>query len=344
MRKILAILISLCLPLACGNHKDASKPAGPVTPESKTDGVKLMESLWENTSPLSVTQDRLDIFEAIQAMADQTTNTSFKNLLAADASKYALTVKYDNMFSCYDAAFERVLSALKAGHPENGTVVIWLLYNMGYVIQTPSVNFGIDIYHYRAAELEPYLAWVGSTHQHQDHRSDPLQEAMYNAGKPVLTNYYSPESNYQYCATATKDYTISGCNIHTFITKHNNSATSNVPITVFQVDCGTNAGGLVLMHSGDSNFTASEYNVTKTINVYIPRYAVNELTENQVIGPVFSPENVLLSHILELSHKDISESRWSFELALERASKINCEKTYVPFWGEKLVWKNGKLN
>jgi hypothetical protein len=30
--------------------------------------------------------------------------------------------------------------------------------------------------------------------------------------------------------------------------------------------------------------------------------------------------------------------------ALERASKLNCENSVVPFWGEKLVWKDGKLN
>ena len=342
MRKYYIILLSLCLSLACGNGTDPTPQRPEVTP-SQTQGVKLMESLWE-TSPLNVDQKRLNLFASIQGLADQTTNTSFKNLLAADDSKYALTVKYDDMFSCYDAAFERVLSALKAGKPANGTAVIWMLYNMGYVVQTPSGNFGIDIYHRRAAELEPYLTWVGSTHQHQDHMANDLQEAMYKAGKPVLTNYYQPEMNYKYTATATKDYEVGGYRIHTFITKHNNSATTNVPITVFQVDCGEDSGGLVLMHSGDSNFTASEFNVTKPIKVYIPRYAVNELTENQVIGPVFTPENVLLSHILELSHKDVSESRWSFELALDRASKLNCEQTYVPFWGEKLVWTNGKLN
>lgn len=341
--KRLFILLSVCFFLSCGKHPDNNDPVTPTPTPGKNEGVRLMERLWTETTPLQVTQTRLDIFDAIQALADQCTNTSFKNLIASDANKYALTVKYDDMFSCYDVAFDRVLDALKAGHPQKGTAVIWLLYNMGYVIQTPTANFGIDIYHYRAAELEPYLDFVGSTHKHQDHRSDPLQKAMYKAGKPVMTNYYSPVSNYQYMSTATKDYEVAGCKIHTFITKHNNSADSNVPITVFQVDCGEDAGGLVLMHSGDSNFTASEYDVTKKINVYIPRYAVNELQENQVLGPVFTPDYVLLSHILELSHKDISESRWSFELALDRASKLNCDKTYVPFWGEKLIWENGQL-
>ena len=40
----------------------------------------------------------------------------------------------------------------------------------------------------------------------------------------------------------------------------------------------------------------------------------------------------------------VDASRWSLDMALERASKINCDQTYVPMWGEKMVWKNGKLN
>ena len=83
------------------------------------------------------------------------------------------------------------------------------------------------------------------------------------------------------------------------------------------------------------------------MNVLIPRYAPNALTENNIIGTGLGqtlPDYVLLSHILELAHADTDSSRWSVEMALERASKINCEQTYVPMWGENLVWKNGKLN
>jgi len=343
MTKTLLIALSACLLFSCGKPSGIDSPGTDPATETKTAGVQFLETLWSQTSPLSLDQTRKDTFDGIQKLADACTNTAFKNLLASDASKYTLTVKYDPILSAYDAAFERILGALKNGHPNTGETVIWQLYNMGYVIQTPTANFGIDLYHYRAAELEPYLNFVCSTHTHQDHRSDALQEAMYKAGKPVLTNYYTPEKNYAYTSEEAKDYELSGCKIHSFITKHNNSST-NVPVTVFQINCGTNAGGLVLLHSGDSNFIASEFDVTEKINVYIPRYAPNDLAENQVIGQVFTPDNVLLSHILELSHKDISDSRWSFDLALARASKLNCDNTYVPFWGEKLVWKNGKLN
>ena len=79
----------------------------------------------------------------------------------------------------------------------------------------------------------------------------------------------------------------------------------------------------------------------------IPRYAPNALTENYIIGDgkgQLIPDYVLLSHILELAHADVENSRWSLPMALERASQINCKQTYVPMWGEKLIWKNNKLN
>lgn len=343
MLRAIVLMLSACCLFACGKPSNGDEPGTNPGTNTKPAGVQLLETLWSSTTPLSVDQKRKETMSGIQELADACSNTAFKNLLASDANKYTLTVKYDPILSAYDAAFERVLAAVKGGRPSSGETVIWLLYNMGYVVQTPSATFSIDLYHYRAAEMAPFLDFVCSTHTHQDHKSDALHEAMYKAGKPVLSNYYTPEKNYSYTSEVAKDYELSGCDIHTFITKHNNGS-NNVPVTVFQIDCGTNAGGLVLMHSGDSNFMASEFDVTKKINVYIPRYAPNALTENQVIGSVFTPDYVLLSHILELSHKDVSDSRWSFELALDRASKLNCDKTYVPFWGEKLVWKNGKLN
>ena len=59
------------------------------------------------------------------------------------------------------------------------------------------------------------------------------------------------------------------------------------------------------------------------------------------ILPTFGP-SVSYTHLM--AHAGVDASRWSLDMALERASKINCDQTYVPMWGEKLVWKNGKLN
>lgn len=235
---------------------------------------------------------------------------------------------------------------IKNSSVEEGTVELWQLYNMGYVIKTSSGCFAIDISHRWAKELAPYIDFLCVTHNHADHYNKELIQAMFDLGKPVLSNYLQDES-YEYTSKTPTDYTIGDFAIHTSITDHNNSGLSNF-VTVFYIDCGEDTGNFTLIHTGDSNFKPEQFtNIASHVNVLIPRYAPNALTENNIIGTGLGqtlPDYVLLSHILELAHADTDSSRWSVEMALERASKINCEQTYVPMWGEKLVWKNGKLN
>ena len=167
---------------------------------------------------------------------------------------------------------------------------------------------------------------------------------MAELGKPVLANFDIEGCASEYISAEDRDYVIGPFSVHSFITDHNNGAT-NVPVTVYKVDCGAAGGNCVIMHSGDSNFGADQFASVKDadIDIYIPRYAPNALTENNVIGAVFNPDYVLLSHILELTHKDVASSRWSLALGLERASKLNCDNTFMPFWGERMVWSNQSL-
>lgn len=169
---------------------------------------------------------------------------------------------------------------------------------------------------------------------------------MFDLDKPVLSNYLK-DTTYPYTAKGDKDYEIGKFKIRTCITDHNNSGLSNF-VTIFQIDCGDDTGNFVFMHVGDSNFKPEQYtNIAPHVNVLIPRYAPNALTENNILGTgagQVQPDYVLLSHILEMAHAGVDASRWSLDMALERASKINCDQTYVPMWGEKMVWKNGKLN
>ena len=246
----------------------------------------------------------------------------------------------------YRSAFDRVMDGIKNSKVENGTAEIWLLYNMGYIVKTPSGCFAIDISHRWAKELAPYIDFLCVTHKHSDHYNTDLIQAMFDLGKPVLSNYLK-DTTYPYTAKGDKDYEIGKFKIRTCITDHNNSGLSNF-VTVFQIDCGDDTGNFVFMHVGDSNFKPEQYtNIAPYVNVLIPRYAPNALTENNIIGTgagQVQPDYVLLSHILEMAHAGVDASRWSLDMALERASKINCDQTYVPMWGEKMVWKNGKLN
>lgn len=330
--------VALVIGFVSCNEKESEPTPEPPQPNA---AVETMEALWE-TSPLDADlTTRRELFATIQDYADACASSTFSSFLDADDRLAASLVKSEKILTCYDAAFDRVLNGLREETPAAGEVHIWMLYNMGYVVRTPSGCFGVDIYHRRAAELAPYLDFYASTHVHQDHKWQGLIDAMLDAGKPVVSNYLE-KPGYEYTSETAADYTIGNFTLHTFITNHNDGST-NVPVTVFQIDCGADTGHFVLLHSGDSNFRPEQFDVTEEIDVYILRYAPNELTENNVVGKLFTPKYALLSHILELSHADPSTSRWTLEQGLSRASKLDCEHSHMPFWGERLIWKNNKL-
>lgn len=307
----------------------------------------VMKQLWASTplqaQPLQA--ERQTALNQLQGLADKCTATYFTDYLTTMDNRAELIEKYDVMASCYRFAFDKVIQEIKEDKVENGTTHIWLLYNMGYIVKTPSGCFGIDLMHRWAKELAPYLDFLCITHNHKDHYDNPLITAMLEAGKPVLSNFI--KGGKEYTSTVPANYTIKNFSIRTSITDHNNSGLSNF-VTVYSIDCGSDSGHFTLMHTGDSNYKAAQYtNILSTVDVLIPRYAPNALTENNIIGDKkgqTQPAYVLLSHILELTHVSEEESRWSIPSALERASKIACQQTYVPMWGEKMIWKNNKLN
>ncbi len=326
---------------ACDDDKNDWRPEGSVLPSAENDALTR---LWETSAASSDLSQRIDIFNTLQKQADECTDVIFKAYLEGDAPLATAMEKTIPVIYNYNKAMDRVLDGISKDTPAAGEVHVYQLYNMGYVVKTATGTFAVDIFHRRAEELAPYIDFYAITHVHNDHKSLPLAQAMAKLGKPVLANFDIEGCDPQYITDENKDYNIGPFSIHSFITDHNNSDT-NVPVTVYKVDCGADAGNCVIMHSGDSNFGTDKFATVKDadIDIYIPRYAPNALTENNVIGAVFKPDYVLLSHILELTHKDVASSRWSLALGLERASKLDCDNTYMPFWGERMIWSNGNL-
>lgn len=332
--------------MSCSNDNDDITTGYEGILDDLSEEVNVtVQELW-STSPLTLDAKRTGALAKIQGYADNCLSDYFSTFLSGYDQTSENMEKADPILIYYRSAFDRVLEDIKNSSVEEGTVELWQLYNMGYVIKTSSGCFAIDISHRWAKELAPYIDFLCVTHNHADHYNKELIQAMFDLGKPVLSNYLQDES-YEYTSKTPTDYTIGNFAIHTSITDHNNSGLSNF-VTVFYIDCGEDTGNFTLIHTGDSNFKPEQFtNIASHVNVLIPRYAPNALTENNIIGTGLGqtlPDYVLLSHILELAHADTDSSRWSVEMALERASKINCEQTYVPMWGEKLVWKNGKLN
>lgn len=322
-----------------------SKAGEPDNTSNSWKGKEVWDNMWE-TSPLPANglYPRNNIYRQIQTEADNCSDMVFKKYTSADSNLgNSLQLTYP-ILGGYDYAFTKVLNGVKNINPAKGEVYIWHLYNMGYVIKSCLGTFAIDIYHRRAEELAPYLDFYAITHKHTDHKWIPLAEKLGKSGVPVLANFDIAGCNGAYITDKTRDYVIKGHKIHTFITNHNNSST-NVDITVFKIDFGPECGDFVLVHSGDSNFRPEQFESVRgdKVDLYIPRYAQDPQAENNIIGKIFSPQYVMLSHILELGHADVGSSRWPIEYGQKRAATLDCSNTLLPLWGDLFSWKDGTL-
>jgi hypothetical protein len=305
------------------------------------EAVQTMNQL-KKTSPFLLNDKRIILLNKFQTYSDSLPYTTFDEYLISPEQKSVNMEHTMPILYCYRNAFDKVIDEVKNTKVKKGTVVVWMLYNMGVVIKTPSGCFGIDINHRWAEKFEPYLDFLCVTHNHEDHKSTELMEAMNSHGKPVLSNFYNASE--KYVSTKPASYKIGNFSIRTNIADHNSKLLNY--ITVFRVDCGEDAGNFSILNCGDANFNPKQFtNVQGPINLVILRYGAP--VENNILGTgegQVKPDYAVLSHIIELRHR-IKESprRASITETLEHLPDIKCENTILPFWGEKLTWKNGKM-
>ena len=325
----------------------------PVTQVAYTNAaIKTLSDLWKTSifqsSPLDEKSTRYSLLMDIETMCNNLSRDEFQTYLAMQDAAAAKEEASKDILALYNFAYEHVLSDIQTTKVENGTAVIWMLYNSGYIVKTPSVTFGLDINHRYAVKFAPYLDFLCVSHSDSDHIDNALMNEMDKAGKPVLSNFHNANP---YCATAPTTYTIGDIKITTSITDE--STTDLYCTTVHRIKCGEDAGGFEIIHTGDSSYDRTQFKEcldgSKT-NVLILRYA--STAEKNIIGTLQGqtvPDYVLLSHVEELRHyPDQSPKRAGIAQALTNMGNTFKGtavegKCYLPFWGEKMVWKNGKL-
>lgn len=306
------------------------------------EAIMKLNELWR-TSPFEVNATRIDLMRTMENYSVLLPHNSFQSYLTATPATATGMEKENPILSNYRHAFDFVLSQARNETVEEGTTLIWLLYNMGFIIKTPSVCFGIDINHRYAEQLEPYLDFICVTHNHADHKSIELMDAMHRAGKPVLSNFYTASRDYH--ATSAANYVIGNVRIRTNITDHD--AILKNFTTVYRIEAGNDSGNFDILHCGDSSFDPSQYLNVDGGSPSLLVLRSSTRTENNIIGTgngQVSPQNVFLSHLIELRHR-INESPMRFTImgTLENRSNISVENTFVPFWGERSIWKDGKF-
>jgi hypothetical protein len=243
----------------------------------------------------------------------------------------------------YREAFDKVLYEVKNNKVKPGTTLVWMLYNMGFVVKTPSGCFGIDIDHRLAEQLEPYLDFLVITHNHGDHQNAKLIAAMAKHGKPILSNFYKDGKSY--LSTRATNYKIGNFTIRTDISDHLLNPKLPDFVTLFRIECGEDSGNFSMLHCGDSGFDPKRFkNVQGPVNMLVLRWGAPR--ENNILGTgqgQVQPDYAVLSHLIELRHEPYPHGQASITKTLEHLPNVKCENTILPFWGEKLIWKNGKM-
>lgn len=211
-------------------------------------------------------------------------------------------------------------------------MVVWHFYNMGYVFKTNNACFGIDLHCRDAEKLERHLDFLLVTHQHHDHFSKKLLDAMINAGKPVITRGYRGST----IVKKAREFKFGSVRVKIDIGDHHRHlpllSTNNM--LMFQIDCEDDDTCYTIYHSGDGNamrkMKPDRYVDIYIVHVQLPMPLIKAVNH-------INPGITFVSHVMELSHSDKfpAPMRWSYDFAYKKMKDIPEEKAIVLTWGER---------
>ena len=292
---------------------------------------QLADVMWNQTSYKEITAERRAAMNEMQKYADTFTHTLFNEYLGTTAgTEKEQALEGWGLMQFYNMALEKLLQEIPATKVKKGQVVMWQLYNMGYVVKTDKQCFGIDLYHKHAEKLAPMIDFMLITHNHGDHYSKALVEKLERDGKAVYSNFRDNGHK----VTTGDDFTVGNISIKVTTVDHN--ATLKNFVNTYEVNCyDAKSKDYVIFFTGDAH-NYEQLNPTGKINLFVPHLAVG-LNMAKAVEKI-APTEVLMSHILELGHS-ITKWRWSYEYGIAECEKLERRGVYLPVWGEMIRLK-----
>lgn len=232
----------------------------------------------------------------------------------------------------YEAAFDKVKREVENTVVATDTVVLWHVYNMGYVVKTADSCFALDLHHRRGEELIPLLDFIAVTHDHTDHRTARLLASFAKTGKPIISNFY-PHTGFSATPQTLK---LGSVTLHTCITDHNRKLLNFVQPCEIEIP-GKNRQ--IVIFTGGDTFDPTQFRMHNSeVDVFIvhPRVGL-VVTEAQRI---VNPRLTLISHLLEMHHHH-DQWRWSYDVGfdeLEKSRNAN-RAAAIPMWGDRITVK-----
>ncbi len=288
--------------------------------------------LWGNPPDGKNRAERRKRMAVIQAACDTLEPDDYRSYTASweqDDAAFAFEEKYPALYYLRKAN-ANALDDIRKTKVKKG-IAIWHIYNMGYVFKTPDACFGIDIKMRESERLADILDFLLITHEHVDHSSAALIDAMITAQKPVITRWREGTT----IINKPSEFKFGSCRVKVDIGDHHyKQPDKREDMLMYQVDCGKSANDYTIYHSGDgSNFL--KMTPDKKIDIFIVHVAVGMSVE-AAIGHI-KPRLTFVSHVLELEHspKPPRAWRWSFDYAFGTIMNIPENEATVLTWGER---------
>lgn len=321
-RRFLQIPLSLTAAALCRACSPRDTPSDSPKERAEQDASPLAE--LHKTSPYVPDPRRREILAQIQRRADACENTEFEAYCANAQSSNTPPASAPQIMRDFEYAFETIAGKLANKPQPKSGARLYLLYNMGYIVQTPTTTFGIDIVHTQTERIAELLDFLLITHRHADHYSPALVRHM--GSKPVVSNFIENEFKQN---SDTKNYKFGGIDIAATLTHHG----SRLPKfnSTFEIACLDTAEKIRILHVGDAG-KYEQIKPSRSPDVFIPHVSVG-LDIKKCAEETIKPRLLLMSHLLELGHPTY-KWRHPLSLGLAKCDSIKGTAAIMPFWGE----------
>jgi hypothetical protein len=285
------------------------------------------------------TSQRRERMALIQTASDQFSQEQWNTYRDAWIANPALADRMENenpVLHYLSSATAAAIADIRRTRVEKG-VVVWFLYNMGYVFKTPQGCFGIDLSFRAAPQLAESLDFLLVTHEHGDHQYVPLLQAMIARGKPVVSRSYKgarciPSGN---GAPTPVELQLKSFRVKVDLGDHHHdtSPPSLNDMLMYQIDCGD----CTIYHCGD-NSNKDKIKPDRAVGIFIPHVKVG-LPIEETIRQV-KPKMTFVSHVLEMAHPPKPHHGWrvSFDYAFKTVKDVPENQATVLTWGERWEW------
>ena len=293
---------------------------------------KAVKTLMYKTNGHDITPKRLEAMEITQSVLNRFERESWTAYRKESDPKKIAELEKSGVPYFLRQSFEKVCKELRTTKVKEGTIAVWLLYNMGYIVKTPTTTFGIDLYSKYTDRLLDMIDFGMITHAHSDHNHISFTKGMEKRNKPVLAAFDIKgveEKRVEHGGV----YTMGDVTVRVTVGDHNKKNLRNF-VASYEIDCGANTNHTVIFHTGDSH-DYTQLNPQKQVDIFIPHIRVN-LNIPAAIEK-FHPHHIFMSHIQELGHR-IRKWRWTFHDALRLKEKWTHDHLWIPCWGERIIF------